>query len=135
MVMRPPRSTRTDTLFPDTTRVRSTDAVFRLLRNGSVLQPADPNLVVCWGGHSINRDAYQYTKDVGYELGLRGLDICTSCGPGQMKGPMKGATIPPPKPPQRPPPYIAIPSPGITSADSPHPHVNQTGQAAGGARV
>src|SRR3546814_5607656 len=58
-----------------------TDAVFRLLRNASVLQPADPNLVVCWGGHSINRDEYQYTKDVGYELGLRGLDICTGCGP------------------------------------------------------
>ena len=26
-------------------------------------------------------------------LGLRGLDICTGCGPGAMKGPMKGATI------------------------------------------
>ena len=33
-----------------------TDAVFGLLRNARVLQPADPNLVVCWGGHSINRD-------------------------------------------------------------------------------
>src|SRR3546814_13704046 len=69
-----------------------TDAVFRLLRNASVLQPADPNLVVCWGGHSIYRDEYQYTKDVGYELGLRGLDIYTGCGPGAMKGPMTGAT-------------------------------------------
>ena len=70
-----------------------TDAVFRLLRNARVLHPADPNLVVCWGGHSIGREEYLYTKQVGYELGLRGLDICTGCGPGAMKGPMKGATI------------------------------------------
>ena len=32
-----------------------TDAVFGLLRNARVLQPAEPNLVVCWGGHSIGR--------------------------------------------------------------------------------
>src|SRR3546814_17051367 len=48
-----------------------TDAVFRLLRTASVLQPADPNLVVRWGGQPIHRAAYQYTQDVGYELGLR----------------------------------------------------------------
>ena len=54
-----------------------TDAVFRLLRNARVLKPQEPNLAVCWGGHSINRDEYSYTKQVGYELGLRGLDICT----------------------------------------------------------
>src|SRR5204863_463994 len=54
---------------------------------------ARPNLVVCWGGHSIGDLEYQYTKRVGYELGLRGLDVCTGCGPGAMKGPMKGATI------------------------------------------
>ena len=33
------------------------------------------------------------SEAVGYELGLRGMDICTGCGPGAMKGPMKGATI------------------------------------------
>src|SRR5690606_28717650 len=59
-----------------------TDAVFGLLRNARVLHPSDPNLVVCWGGHSISREEYNYTKQVGYELGLRGLDICTGCGPG-----------------------------------------------------
>jgi len=52
-----------------------------------------PNLVVCWGGHSIRRVEYDYTKRVGYEIGLRGMDVCTGCGPGAMKGPMKGATI------------------------------------------
>ena len=63
-----------------------TDAVFRLLRNARVLYPSDPNLVVCWGGHSIGREEYVYTKQVGYELGLRGLDICTGCGPGAIRG-------------------------------------------------
>ena len=48
---------------------------------------------MCWGGHSIGTEEYQYTKKVGYELGLRGMDVCTGCGPGAMKGPMKGATI------------------------------------------
>ncbi len=71
-----------------------TDAVFHILRNANVLKPQlNPNLVVCWGGHSINRAEYNYSKEVGYQLGLRGLDICTGCGPGAMKGPMKGATI------------------------------------------
>ena len=101
-----------------------TDAVFRLLRNAAVLQPADPNLVVCWGGHSINRDEYEYTKDVGYELGLRGLDICTGCGPGAMKGPMKGATIAHAKQRKRHTRYIGITEPGIIAAESPNPIVN-----------
>jgi hypothetical protein len=71
-----------------------TDAVFHIVRNAGLLEvPAEVDLVVCWGGHAISRDEYDYTKLVGYELGLRGLNICTGCGPGAMKGPMKGATI------------------------------------------
>jgi pyrimidine/purine-5'-nucleotide nucleosidase len=101
-----------------------TNAVFGLLRNARILHPADPNLVVCWGGHSIGRDEYEYTKDVGYELGLRGLDICTGCGPGAMKGPMKGATIAHAKQRQRRMRYIGITEPGIIAAESPNPIVN-----------
>jgi len=101
-----------------------TDAVFGLLRNARVLHPGDPNLVVCWGGHSINRDEYLYTKQVGYELGLRGLDICTGCGPGAMKGPMKGATIAHAKQRRRTMRYIGITEPGIIAAESPNPIVN-----------
>ena len=101
-----------------------TNAVFGLLRNARVLQPADPNLVVCWGGHSIDRDEYEYTKDVGYQLGLRGLDICTGCGPGAMKGPMKGATIAHAKQRRRRTRYIGITEPGIIAAESPNPIVN-----------
>ena len=71
-----------------------TDATFAILRNANVILPDTiPNLVTCWGGHSINKEEYKYTKEVGYQLGLRGFNICTGCGPGAMKGPMKGATI------------------------------------------
>ncbi len=101
-----------------------TDAVFRLLRNARVLQPGDPNLVVCWGGHSIGREEYVYTKQVGYELGLRGMDIVTGCGPGAMKGPMKGATIAHAKQRRRHSRYIGITEPGIIAAESPNPIVN-----------
>ncbi|MDV3254956.1 MAG: nucleotide 5'-monophosphate nucleosidase PpnN [Lysobacter sp.] len=101
-----------------------TDAVFGLLRNARVLQPSDPNLVVCWGGHSINREEYMYTKEVGYQLGLRELDICTGCGPGAMKGPMKGATIAHAKQRRRRGRYIGVTEPGIIAAESPNPIVN-----------
>jgi len=102
-----------------------TNAVFHILRNANVLQPGvDPNLVVCWGGHSISREEYDYSKEVGYQMGLRGLNICTGCGPGAMKGPMKGATIGHAK--QRLPDghYIGISEPGIIAAESPNPIVN-----------
>ena len=69
-----------------------TDAVFHALRHADVFRaPSKTNLAVCWGGHSIPRAEYDYSKLVGYELGLRGLDVCTGCGPGAMKGPMKEA--------------------------------------------
>ncbi len=103
-----------------------TSAVFEILRNARVMRPhQEPNLVVCWGGHSIGRDEYMYTKKVGYELGLRGLDICTGCGPGAMKGPMKGATIAHAKQRWARNRYIGITEPGIIAAESPNPIVNQ----------
>ena len=102
-----------------------THAVFEILRNARVLRSnVDPNLVVCWGGHSISREEYDYTKKVGYELGLRGLDICTGCGPGAMKGPMKGATIAHAKQRRLDNRYIGITEPGIIAAESPNPIVN-----------
>ncbi len=102
-----------------------THAVFEILRNARVLRPnVEPSLAVCWGGHSISRDEYDYTKQVGYELGLRGLDICTGCGPGAMKGPMKGATIAHAKQRRVGNRYIGITEPGIIAAESPNPIVN-----------
>jgi predicted Rossmann-fold nucleotide-binding protein len=103
-----------------------TNAVFHLLRNANVLRPDRlPNLAICWGGHSIPRHEYQYTKDVGYHLGVRGLDIGTGCGPGAMKGPMKGATIGHAKQHLRDGRYIGITEPSIISTEAPNPMVNE----------
>ncbi|MBI3186488.1 MAG: DUF4478 domain-containing protein [Gammaproteobacteria bacterium] len=112
--------------FNLTTQDGITNAVFHILRNANVLVPEkDPNLVVCWGGHSISRSEYDYTKIVGHELGLRGMDICTGCGPGAMKGPMKGATIGHNKQRIYNGRFIGITEPGIIAAESPNPIVNE----------
>jgi predicted Rossmann-fold nucleotide-binding protein len=103
----------------------TTNAVFHILRNAKLMAlPAGVNLVVCWGGHAISRHEYDYTKLVGYQLGLRGLNVCTGCGPGAMKGPMKGATIGHAKQRIRNGRYVGITEPGIIAAESPNPIVN-----------
>jgi predicted Rossmann-fold nucleotide-binding protein len=103
-----------------------TNAVYRILRNAGLLMPrVRPDIVVCWGGHSIGREEYQYTKDVGYEFGLRGLNVCTGCGPGAMKGPMKGSTIGHAKQRIRGGRYIGLTEPGIIGAEPPNAIVNQ----------
>jgi predicted Rossmann-fold nucleotide-binding protein len=102
-----------------------TNAVFHILRNANVLKPVnEPNLIVCWGGHSISREEYDYSKEVGYQLGLRSMNICTGCGPGAMKGPMKGANIGHSKQRIQPGVYLGITEPGIIAAESPNPIVN-----------
>ena len=103
-----------------------TTAVFHILRNARVLRPSvDPNIVVCWGGHSIGREEYDYTKEVGYQFGLRGLDVCTGCGPGAMKGPMKGATIGHAKQRITGGRYLGLTEPGIIASEPPNPIVNE----------
>lgn len=103
-----------------------TNAVFHILRNAKVLKPdLLPNMVVCWGGHAISQEEYDYGVKVGYELGIRKLDICTGCGPGVMKAPMKGAIAghhnqrnPNPR-------YLGISEPGIIAAEAPNEVVNE----------
>lgn len=103
-----------------------TNAVFHILRNAQVLNyDRSPNLVVCWGGHSIGREEYEYTKEVGYQMGLRGLDVGTGCGPGAMKGPMKGATIAHAKQHNKQGRYVGITEPSIIAAEAPNPIVNE----------
>jgi pyrimidine/purine-5'-nucleotide nucleosidase len=103
-----------------------TNAVFHIVRNARILErKIRPNLIVCWGGHSIGSDEYRYTKKVGYELGLRGLDVCTGCGPGAMKGPMKGATIGHAKQRIANGRYVGLSEPGIIAAEPPNAIVNQ----------
>ena len=111
--------------FDQSTPEGVTDTVFHILRNAGILRPLpNPNLIVCWGGHSISREEYDYTKLVGYQLGLRGMDICTGCGPGAMKGPMKGAAIGHAK--QRTSGRcLGFTEPGIIAAEAPNPICNE----------
>jgi pyrimidine/purine-5'-nucleotide nucleosidase len=103
-----------------------TDAVFQILRNARVLRTrVSPDLVVCWGGHSIGREEYDYSKSVGYHLGLRGMNVCTGCGPGAMKGPMKGAAVAHGKQRIAEGRYVGITEPGIIAAEAPNPLVNE----------
>jgi predicted Rossmann-fold nucleotide-binding protein len=103
-----------------------TDAVFHILRNARAMRAHDePRLVVCWGGHAIDREEYDYTKVVGYALGLEGLDICTGCGAGAMKGPMKGATVAHAKQRISNGRYLGLTEPTIIAAESPNPICNE----------
>jgi predicted Rossmann-fold nucleotide-binding protein len=102
-----------------------TDAVFHILKHAGILNPnLRPNLVVCWGGHAVSRAEYDYSKWVGYHLGLRGLDVCTGCGPGAMKGPMKGAALGHAKQRLRDARYIGLTEPSIVAAEPPNPIVD-----------
>ncbi|MBN2647949.1 MAG: DUF3412 domain-containing protein [Thiotrichales bacterium] len=103
-----------------------TNAIFHLARNAQLLKAdTPPNIVVCWGGHSIPEEEYQYSKHLGYELGLRNLDICTGCGPGIMKGPMKGALLGHGKQRYKKGRYIGISEPGIIAAEAPNAFVTE----------
>jgi len=103
-----------------------TSLVFSILRNASILKAGvEPNIVVCWGGHSINDIEFGYTREVGSQLGLRELNICTGCGPGAMEGPMKGATVGHAKQRVSDGRYIGLTEPGIIAAEPPNPIVNE----------
>jgi predicted Rossmann-fold nucleotide-binding protein len=104
----------------------TTHVVFDMLRHADALGGLDPaNMIVCWGGHSIVTEEYKYTKEVGYELGLRGMNICTGCGPGAMKGPMKGAAIGHAKQHIKTGRYLGITEPSIIAAEPPNAIVNE----------
>ncbi|MBU2924665.1 nucleotide 5'-monophosphate nucleosidase PpnN [Colwellia sp. 4_MG-2023] len=103
-----------------------TDATFGILRNANTILPeTEARLITCWGGHSIKNDEYRYTKSVGYQLGLRDFNICTGCGPGAMKGPMKGATIGHAKQRNKAGRYIGLTEPSIIAAEPPNAIVNE----------
>jgi predicted Rossmann-fold nucleotide-binding protein len=102
-----------------------TNAVFHILRNAGTLRAGEPDLVVCWGGHAISREEYEYSKTVGYEIGLREMNVCTGCGGGAMKGPMKGAAVGHAKQRMADGRYVGVTEPGIIAAESPNPMVNQ----------
>jgi predicted Rossmann-fold nucleotide-binding protein len=106
--------------------IDTTDMVFDMLRHSNVIDPrTELNTIVCWGGHSIGLKEYKYTKEVGYQLGLREMNICTGCGPGAMKGPMKGAAIGHAKQRYKNGRYIGISEPSIIAAEPPNAIVNE----------
>ncbi|MGC9386012.1 MAG: nucleotide 5'-monophosphate nucleosidase PpnN [Hydrogenovibrio sp.] len=103
-----------------------TNAIFHIARNANLMKTdLDPNTVICWGGHSIPLEEYKYTKQIGYHLGLRRLDICTGCGPGAMKGPMKGAVLGHGKQRYRCGRFIGLTEPGIIAAEAPNAIVTE----------
>lgn len=103
-----------------------TSLIFSILRNADILKPGvEPNVIVCWGGHSISDNEFSYSSEVGSQLGLRELNICTGCGPGAMEGPMKGAAIGHAKQRVSNGRYIGITEPGIIAAEPPNPIVNE----------
>lgn len=103
-----------------------TNIVFSILRNARALHVGEePNMVVCWGGHSINEKEYQYARRVGSQLGLRELNICTGCGPGAMEAPMKGAAVGHAQQRYKDGRFIGMTEPSIIAAEPPNPLVNE----------
>lgn len=106
--------------------VHLTNLVFSILRNArSLLVGEEPNMVVCWGGHSINETEYLYGRKVGTQLGLRKLNICTGCGPGAMEAPMKGAAVGHAQQAYKESRFIGLTEPSIIAAEPPNPLVNE----------
>lgn len=105
---------------------RITNTVFSILRNAKAIEVnTDPNLVVCWGGHSINDIEYQYCQKVGQEFGLRELNIVTGCGAGVMEAPMKGVAIGHANQRYKNGRFIGITEPSIIASEPPNPIVNE----------
>nr|MBA2815520.1 Ribosomal RNA large subunit methyltransferase M [Candidatus Pantoea persica] len=100
--------------------------MFSILRNARALHVGQfPNTVVCWGGHSMNAVEYQYCRNVGTQLGLRELNICTGCGPGVMEAPMKSAAVGHTQQRYRDSRFIGLTEPSIIAAEPPNPLVNE----------
>ena len=103
-----------------------TNLVFSILRNAKTVRTGEvPNMVVCWGGHSINEAEYHYSREVGHQLGLRELNICTGCGPGAMEGPMKGAAVGHANQRYQHRRYVGLTEPSIIAAEPPNPIVTE----------
>lgn len=80
-----------------------TDAVYKILRHAGFFDieaksPYNTSLheemrrCFVWGGHSISKEEYAYTKRIGNALAFALFELITGCGPGSMRGPFSGAT-------------------------------------------
>ena len=98
-----------------------TDLIFQILRHAQVFDHTnDLSRVVCWGGHAVGKDEYDYSQSVGRALGLRRFDICTGCGPGAMKGPMRGALLAHRRQHHTDGRFLGVTEPGIIAAEPPN---------------
>ncbi|MEW9906905.1 MAG: nucleotide 5'-monophosphate nucleosidase PpnN [Candidatus Symbiodolus clandestinus] len=103
-----------------------THQIFAQLRHAQVVTEQLPTpLIVCWGGHAIQATEYRYAQQVGYELGLRGLQVATGCGPGAMEAPMKGAVRGHARQWYKNSRLIGLTEPMIIAAEPPNAFVNQ----------
>ncbi|QWA12134.1 LOG family protein [Sodalis ligni] len=106
--------------------VHITNLIFSIMRNARGLHVGEaPNMIVCWGGHSISETEYLYGRKVGSQLGLRELNICTGCGPGAMEAPMKGAAVGHAQQRYKEGRFIGMTEPSIIAAEPPNPLVNE----------
>ena len=56
-------------LFDLSTSEGVTNAVFHILRNARAFRAdEEPKLIVCWGGHAISREEYDYSKALGLRV-------------------------------------------------------------------
>ena len=116
----------TTELFNEHSTFYITNLVFSILRNANALHVGeDPNMVVCWGGHSVNETEYYYARQVGMQLGLRELNICTGCGPGIMEAPMKGAAVGHAQQRYKDSRFVGLTEPSIIAAEPPNALVNE----------
>lgn len=107
-------------------KISITDVVFSILRNANALKLSNgPDLIVCWGGHSINEEEYQYGRRLGYELGVRRLNICTGSGPGAMEAPMRGAAVGHAQQDYKESRFVGVTEPSIIAAEPPNSLVNE----------
>jgi predicted Rossmann-fold nucleotide-binding protein len=103
-----------------------TNQIFMILRNAKMLPlKNDPNIAVCWGGHSISESEYRYCRAVGLELGLREMNIMTGCGTGVMEAPMKGAAVGHANQRYQSGRFIGVTEPSIIASEPPNPIVNE----------
>ena len=103
-----------------------THLIFDILRNAQTISSRhEPDMVVCWGGHSINQTEYDYAQEVGYQLGLRKLNIITGCGPGAMEAPMKGASVGHARQQRIENRYVGLTEPSIIACEPPNFLVNE----------
>ena len=104
-----------------------TNAVYHILRNARDARPQGPARPRRVLGRPLDRARANTTTPSrsATSSACAALNVCTGCGPGAMKGPMKGATIGHAKQRIRDGRYIGMTEPGIIAAEPPNPIVNQ----------